>query len=167
MGKKDKIIVLTAFVILIFGIGRYFLSGKQVQKLEESGKKAIGTVEHVDHRDIIFSYTVGNKRFENEKPVAFVDIEKGERYEVLYLPEDHAESILVYSEPVINDGEYDIIEANKFRELRNGKDIEFKYSYGGKEYQRTQRVGDHVISGKQILVNKENPKIAYLKYKEE
>ena len=121
--------------------------------------------------NVIFYDSLMNK-YEAHYPNMIEKLQLGEQYKIAYDKNDFTNIDIYFSAPVIEDSlDFDlgtaIINKSVIENFYNSIYCSFNYKYKGRKYKRYQYVVDkeflEIGDKVQVLINKNNPKIAYVK----
>jgi hypothetical protein len=145
----------------------FFYDHSLKEDIQIRGKRTIGVVYHDTFGGVYAEYIVAgikHKTLSHTSP--YQGLINGECYEVAYDPEHISKSVIIFSKPVIDDGQFLSTYTTKVKKTFLSKNFVFHYSILGVEYERGQKSGasDKIVNGKNYLVKykKDNFKIAYL-----
>lgn len=165
------ILILSLFFVSFFGY-KFFLNKERKKFLSKNTAiticKIIRTNKHKATTSTV-EYNVDNKKYTYEG-LSSSFFQLGEFFNLKYSIDKPSISEVIYSEPIIKDhNNYEEINGNILTIYSNEKVnvIKFKYNYNGKMYKRGLHIKDITLfkenQNAKILVNKNNPKISYLK----
>lgn len=167
--RKETIIWGIIAFVLVFVIIKS--QQRKYKSLMNDGKETLATVTGFGRKNsVIWEYSIGNNTIEiNDRKRNFNGLQKGEQFEALYDPNNLKNAKILLDKPVLNNVPIDTIKDFKFPHGIRDDAVytSFQYEIGGKEYARQQLLPSDKkwseLDSFIVLVNLNNPKIAYLK----
>ncbi len=159
--------------LIFFGLVFFILNRQRDnhQSLSENGKPTIAKVTGFGRKNsVIWEYTVNGGVVEiNDRKKIFKGLQRGEQFEAVYDPDNFKNTKILLDKPVLNNVTIDTIKDFRFPHGIRDDAVytSFQYEIGGKEYVRQQLLPSDKkwseLDSFIVLVNLNNPKIAYLK----
>ena len=166
--KETLIWGIIAFVLVFIIIKS---QQRKYKNLMNDGKKTIATVTGFGRKNsVIWEYTINGGVVEiNDRKRNFRGLQRGEQFEAIYDPSNLKNAKILLDKPVLNNVTIDTIKDFRFPHGIRDDAVytSFQYEISGKEYARQQLLPSAKKWSERdsfiVLVNLNNPKIAYLK----
>ncbi len=159
--------------LIFFGLVFFILKSQKenYQSLSKDGKSTIATVTGFGRKNsVIWEYAVNGSVVEiNDRKKNFKGLQRGEQFEAVYDPNNFKNTKIFLDKPVLNKVIIDTIKEVKFPYGIRSDAVytSFRYEIDGKEYVRQRLLPSDkkwsALDSFIVLVNINNPKIAYLK----
>ncbi len=171
MDAFEKLKTIGWVLILVFCVFLILRLRNKSEKILKEGEETIATVIRKKNSYVHYTYVVDNVEYNgSDKPdfSVYRSIVAGEEYVAKYHRDNPRYPIVLFSKPVIGEGEFSDVEG--ILTEGRGRYVEFKYSVNNQWYSRWQKLEKDKSFDPKPLINKKfrvkyninTPTIAYL-----
>jgi hypothetical protein len=154
--------IILAFVVGLFLLGKI---GREIDKeIVENGREGVGVAFGEGSRMVGVKHVVGGVEYSKGFGKDFDNVQDGEEFVIMYLPEDPSSMVVFFDRPILSSN-YEYSETVCTHLERNLTVLMFEYVVDGETFKRETYYGENrslELTDYVIRYRTENPKIGYL-----